>query len=93
MVNVHVYDVSTEEKVQKLNRVLAHQYSPLKLGGVFHAGIEVLGLEWAYGASDDAALVKTHAVGSDPVISCLKLDVLTALYGGLKGLVRPLSAL
>eukprot|EP00928_Gymnodinium_smaydae_P057846 TRINITY_DN41073_c0_g1_i1.p1 TRINITY_DN41073_c0_g1~~TRINITY_DN41073_c0_g1_i1.p1 ORF type:complete len:438 (+),score=98.66 TRINITY_DN41073_c0_g1_i1:56-1315(+) len=53
VVNVHVYDVSQEEKIQKLNRVLAHEYSPIKLGGVFHAGVEVLGLEWSYGFSDD----------------------------------------
>lgn len=56
MVNVHIYDVSQEEKVQTLNRVLAHEYSPLKLGGVFHAGVEVLGLEWSYGFSDDETM-------------------------------------
>jgi len=29
--------------------VLAHEWSPLKLGGVFHAGVEVGGLEWSFG--------------------------------------------
>lgn len=48
-VKVHIYDVSQEESIQKLNRVLAHKYSPLKLGGVFHAGVEVNGLEWSFG--------------------------------------------
>ena len=58
---LHIYDVSQDEKVQKLNRVLAHAYSPLKLGGVFHAGVEVLGLEWSYGCSENATV---------PGISC-----------------------
>jgi len=48
---LHVYDVSQEESIQKLNKVLAHKHSPLKLGGVFHAGVEVNGLEWSYGFS------------------------------------------
>merc|ERR1712032_793128 len=34
-----------------LNKVLAHRNSPLKFGGVFHAGIEVNGLEYGYGAT------------------------------------------
>lgn len=48
---LHIYDVSQDESVQKLNRILAHRYSPLKLGGVFHAGVEVNSLEWSYGYS------------------------------------------
>lgn len=50
-VKLHIYDVSQEESIQKLNRVLAHKHSPLKLGGVFHAGVEVNGLEWSFGFS------------------------------------------
>jgi len=50
-VSVHIYDVSQEEGIQKLNRILAHKSSPLKFGGVFHAGVEVNGLEWSYGFS------------------------------------------
>lgn len=56
LILVHVYDVSQDEKIEKLNRVLAHEYSPLKLGGVFHAGVEVLGLEWSYGCSEDETM-------------------------------------
>mmetsp|Transcript_1629 Transcript_1629/g.4997 ORF Transcript_1629/g.4997 Transcript_1629/m.4997 type:complete len:440 (-) Transcript_1629:17-1336(-) len=48
MVYVHVYDVSQAEQVQKLNRILAHKHAPLKLGGVFHAGVEVNGVEWSF---------------------------------------------
>lgn len=47
-VYIHVYDVSQEEGIQKLNKVLAHASSPLKFGGVFHAGVEVNGLEWSF---------------------------------------------
>mmetsp|Transcript_77218 Transcript_77218/g.218551 ORF Transcript_77218/g.218551 Transcript_77218/m.218551 type:complete len:377 (+) Transcript_77218:99-1229(+) len=50
-VRLHIYDVSQEESIQKLNQVLANKYSPLKLGGVFHAGVEVNGLEWSFGFS------------------------------------------
>merc|ERR1711972_1081735 len=49
MVYIHVYDVSQTEGIQKLNRILAHKHAPLKLGGVFHAGVEVNGLEWSFG--------------------------------------------
>eukprot|EP00428_Durinskia_dybowskii_P038418 CAMPEP_0170262752 /NCGR_PEP_ID=MMETSP0116_2-20130129/31260_1 /TAXON_ID=400756 /ORGANISM="Durinskia baltica, Strain CSIRO CS-38" /LENGTH=462 /DNA_ID=CAMNT_0010513823 /DNA_START=44 /DNA_END=1428 /DNA_ORIENTATION=- len=49
---VHIYDVSLEESVQTLNKVLANRFSPLKLGGIFHAGIEVGGMEWSFGYSD-----------------------------------------
>jgi len=64
---VHIYDVSQEDGVRKLNKVLAHRYSPLKFGGVFHAGVEVNGLEWSYGMSQSdtlpglsCVLPKTH---------------------------------
>jgi len=50
-VYLHIYDVSQEDGIRKLNKVLAHKYSPLKLGGVFHAGVEINGLEWSYGMS------------------------------------------
>jgi hypothetical protein len=49
VVFLHIYDVSQDEKIANLNRWLAPQGSPLKFGGVFHAGVEVYGLEWAYG--------------------------------------------
>jgi len=60
---VNIYDVSQEESVHKLNKWLANRRSPLKFGGVFHAGIEVNGLEWSFGLS----LVETL-----PGISCCK---------------------
>lgn len=46
---LHIYDVSQEENIQRLNRIFAHENSPVKLGGVFHAGVEVNGLEWSFG--------------------------------------------
>eukprot|EP00931_Biecheleriopsis_adriatica_P059110 TRINITY_DN35315_c0_g1_i1.p1 TRINITY_DN35315_c0_g1~~TRINITY_DN35315_c0_g1_i1.p1 ORF type:complete len:430 (+),score=101.67 TRINITY_DN35315_c0_g1_i1:47-1291(+) len=62
-VKLHVYDVSQEQSIQKINRVLAHKHSPLKLGGVFHAGVEVNGLEWSFGFSES----ETH-----PGVSCVE---------------------
>lgn len=51
VVCLNVYDVSQQENIQMLNSVLAHESSPLKFGGVFHAGVEVNGLEWSFGMS------------------------------------------
>lgn len=50
-VYIHVYDVSQESVIRKLNRFTANKFSPLKFGGVFHAGVEVAHMEWSYGAS------------------------------------------
>merc|ERR1739848_640113 len=49
---LHIYDVSQEDSIRRVNKVLAHKMSPVKFGGVFHAGVEVLGLEWSYGFSE-----------------------------------------
>jgi len=43
--------VTQENSVHRLNKVLAHRRGPLKLGGVFHAGVEVNWLEFAFGMS------------------------------------------
>jgi len=48
-VYLHVYDVTHEESVGKLNALLAPRLCPLKLGGLFHVGVEVNGREWCYG--------------------------------------------
>lgn len=48
---LHVYDVGRNQAVQVLNSVLAHKWAPLKFGGVFHVGVEILGKEWAFGAA------------------------------------------
>jgi len=48
-VRLNIYDVSQSEAVQKINAVFAHQNAPVKLLGVFHAGVEVDGLEWSFG--------------------------------------------
>eukprot|EP00931_Biecheleriopsis_adriatica_P067620 TRINITY_DN41732_c0_g1_i1.p1 TRINITY_DN41732_c0_g1~~TRINITY_DN41732_c0_g1_i1.p1 ORF type:complete len:394 (-),score=73.51 TRINITY_DN41732_c0_g1_i1:82-1263(-) len=64
---LHIYDVSRDEGIHKLNKVLAHKFAPLKFGGIFHAGIEVGGLEWSFGApvnesraGIECVLPKTH---------------------------------
>jgi hypothetical protein len=46
---LHIYDVSQSEGIQKLNWFFANKNALLKLGGVFHAGVEVNGLEWSFG--------------------------------------------
>lgn len=48
---LHVYDVSQTTSIRQLNRVLAQGPSWLKFGGVFHAGVEILGKEWSFGYS------------------------------------------
>mmetsp|Transcript_25542 Transcript_25542/g.59470 ORF Transcript_25542/g.59470 Transcript_25542/m.59470 type:complete len:441 (-) Transcript_25542:220-1542(-) len=62
-VRLHIYDVSQEESIQRINKWLAHTSSPVKIGGVFHAGVEVNGLEWSYGFSFSE---------SSPGISCVE---------------------
>jgi len=49
---LHIYDVTHEQSVQRLNNILAHESSPFKLGGIFHVGVQVAGLEWCYGLRD-----------------------------------------
>jgi len=60
---LHVYDVSQESSIQKINKVLAYKHFPLKFGGVFHAGVEVNAMEWCFGFSAS----KTH-----PGVSCIE---------------------
>lgn len=48
-VYLHVYDITHEGKIETLNSLLAPRLSPLKLGGLFHAGVEVNGKEWSFG--------------------------------------------
>ena len=48
-VKLNIYDVSRRESVKMMNAVLAHWMAPVKLGGAFHVGVEVDGIEWSYG--------------------------------------------
>mmetsp|Transcript_37656 Transcript_37656/g.82683 ORF Transcript_37656/g.82683 Transcript_37656/m.82683 type:complete len:545 (-) Transcript_37656:168-1802(-) len=57
---LHIYDVSQQDSIRRLNAVLAHRLSPLKFGGVFHAGVEVNGLEWSYGWTASLAVKGVH---------------------------------
>jgi len=59
---LHIYDVSQEDSIKRINSVFAHKYAPVKLGGIFHAAVEVNGLEWCFGASDDETV---------PGVSCM----------------------
>jgi hypothetical protein len=52
---IHIYDVTKEGHIRKVNNVLASRYSPLKFGGMFHVGVEVNGIEWCYGGGDSGA--------------------------------------
>lgn len=61
---LNVYDVSRSSGVWLLNQMLAHGHAPWKLGGIFHAGVEVHGLEWSFGSGEDG--------GSTSGISCHK---------------------
>jgi hypothetical protein len=49
---LHVYDVTREDVVRWMNSLLL----PTPLGGAFHAGVEVGGLEWSFGLNTQYAL-------------------------------------
>lgn len=47
-VRLHIYDASRQDGIQLFNRVFAHESAPMKFCGIFHAGVEVNGLEWSF---------------------------------------------
>lgn len=47
-VTLHVYDVTHKDLISWINSVLL----PVSLGGAFHAGVEVGGLEWSFGYNE-----------------------------------------
>lgn len=49
-VRLHIYDVSRDPNIQRVNFVFANKDAPIKLGGLFHAGVEISKLEWAFGS-------------------------------------------
>ncbi|CAK0834023.1 unnamed protein product, partial [Prorocentrum cordatum] len=63
---LNVYDVSHADAVRWLNSLLAG--SALKLGGAFHAAVEVQGLEWSFGRTfrDTLPGVSCQLPRSDP---------------------------
>jgi len=48
---VNIYDVTHDSKIQTINSFFANSMAPVKFGGLFHVGIEILNSEWAYGWS------------------------------------------
>ncbi|CAE7470933.1 unnamed protein product [Symbiodinium sp. CCMP2456] len=54
---VHIYDVTQEVGIRRLNKVLANKRLPVKFGGVFHAGVEAYFLG-AGGLPDDGIASK-----------------------------------
>lgn len=49
-VKLHIYDVSRIPAISHLNSLLANKDAPVKLGGIFHAAIEVGAVEWSFGS-------------------------------------------
>lgn len=51
-VYLNIYDAFQDGSIRWLNSLLAPSFSKWRLGGAFHAGVEVDGFEWSYGFSD-----------------------------------------
>lgn len=69
-VKLHIYDVSRNPAISSINNILANKHAPVKLGGVFHAAVEVRGSEWSFGSlpadSEVDTGVKQCAPKKDP---------------------------
>eukprot|EP00931_Biecheleriopsis_adriatica_P028600 TRINITY_DN17058_c0_g1_i1.p1 TRINITY_DN17058_c0_g1~~TRINITY_DN17058_c0_g1_i1.p1 ORF type:complete len:394 (+),score=81.65 TRINITY_DN17058_c0_g1_i1:69-1250(+) len=65
-VKLHIYDVSREPFIHRLNKLLAHESAPIKLGGIFHAAIEVRKVEWSYGSQAKNPEVETGVRECEP---------------------------
>lgn len=61
---LHVYDVSKEGAIKQLNGILS--FVSVQLGGVFHAGVEVLGREWSFGYNTAGTGVSSGHPRSNP---------------------------
>jgi hypothetical protein len=47
-----IYDAFAVNSIRFVNSILAPEGSNWRLGGAFHAGVEINGMEWSYGYSD-----------------------------------------
>eukprot|EP00439_Symbiodinium_sp_Y106_P019827 s1458_g2.t1 len=59
-ITLNVYDASRWEIVQWFNTLFAYQNAPIKLGGIFHVGVQVGDEEWAFGATLSGSGVCRH---------------------------------
>merc|ERR1712194_560753 len=50
-VTLHLYNVTTEKAVKKINNVIV-QIPGVGKSGAFHAAVEIYGQEWSYGGTD-----------------------------------------
>eukprot|EP00439_Symbiodinium_sp_Y106_P029465 s7143_g3.t1 len=48
---LNIYHVTQSTGVQWLNTLFAYEHAPVKLGGLFHVGVQVGDEEWAFGAT------------------------------------------
>eukprot|EP00927_Polykrikos_kofoidii_P057205 TRINITY_DN51325_c0_g1_i1.p1 TRINITY_DN51325_c0_g1~~TRINITY_DN51325_c0_g1_i1.p1 ORF type:complete len:324 (+),score=31.40 TRINITY_DN51325_c0_g1_i1:70-1041(+) len=51
---LHVYDLFRAGGSRQLNHVLANRWAPVKFGGLFHVGVEVNGVEYWFGSSNQS---------------------------------------
>eukprot|EP00929_Paragymnodinium_shiwhaense_P095989 TRINITY_DN5738_c0_g1_i4.p1 TRINITY_DN5738_c0_g1~~TRINITY_DN5738_c0_g1_i4.p1 ORF type:complete len:522 (+),score=70.41 TRINITY_DN5738_c0_g1_i4:78-1643(+) len=65
-VRLHVYDISLSDGVRHLNSVFLSSVFPLKLGGFYHAGVEIDGVEWCYGHRDGPSTAESGIICHAP---------------------------